>query len=237
MPKVLTTAATVTCPHGGAGTTIPSTPYVDAGGVVASEGDVGTLTCPFLPPCAGYTLQSMGLNATTIAGRKVILATDIQKSFTGLPLTISETTTLIDDSSPAPLPAGATTGEPSPAMLDLAPPVVIAVPPAVAFVSTTMLPPIAVIAFTLTAAFPLSWDLRVLTSTPPGASMDAANGLPSGLVVAPGGGEWSSPSLTVTCTMSAAFMASLGPGTHKLFMTGVTQRGASAYFEATVTVS
>lgn len=237
MPKVLTTSAVITCPHGGVGTTVPSTPYVDAAGVVTGEGDTGTLTCVFLPPCAGYTLQSMGLNATTIADRKVILATDIQKSFTGLPLTISETTTLIDDSSPAPLPEGATAAEPSPAMLDEAPPVVVVVPPAVPFVSATMLPPTAIVTFTLTAAFPLAWDLRVLMTTPPGVSMDATNGLPSGLVVAPAGGAWSSPSLTVICTLSAAFMASLGPGAHKLFMTGVTQRGASAYAEATITVS
>ena len=100
-----------------------------------------------------------------------------------------------------------------------------------------MLPPTMVVTFTLTAPFPLSWDLRVLVTTPPGASMDATNGLPTGLVVAPAGGAWNAASLTVTCTLSAAFMASLGPGAHKLFMTGVTQRGASAYAEATLTVS
>lgn len=237
MPKVLTTSAVINCPHGGVGTTIPLTPYIDAVGVVTGEGDPGTLTCVFLPPCAGYTLQSMGLNATTIAGRKVILSTDIQKSFTGLPLTISETTTLIDESSPAPLPEGATSVESSPAMLDVAPPLVIAVPSAVPFVTAYMQPPTAIVTFTLTAAFPLSWDLRVLMTTPPGVSMDATNGLPSGLMVVPAGGHWSSPSLTVTCTLTAAFMASLGPGAHKLFMTGVTQRGASAYAEATITVT
>lgn len=237
MPQVLTTTAVITCPHGGLGTTTPATPYVDSqGGIVTCENDVGVLACVFIVPCVGYTLSSMGLNASTIAGKKVILVTDFQKSVTGLPLTLVETTMTIDDSTPAPLPAGASSAALAPEMLDIAPPVVVAVPPAIPFVSSTMLPPTALITFTLTSAFPLSWTLTLLNGTLL-TSIDATNGLPTGLVVAPSGGAWSSPSLTVTATMTAAFMASLSPGTHYFYMTGVSKRGKSSFASATIMVS
>jgi len=237
MPQVLTTTATITCPHGGIGTTTPATPYVNAqGGFVTSEGDVGVLSCPFIVPCVGYTLASMGLNASTIGGRKVILATDFQKSVTGLPLAIVETTAVIDDSTPTPLPPEASSQTASPELLDCAPPAVVAAPFAVPFTVTTMLPPMAAITFTLTSAFPLSWTLTLLNTTL-GASIDATNGLPSGLVLAPAGGSWTTPSLIVTATMSAAFMASLTPGTHWFYMTGVSKRGKSSFASAQVVVS
>src|SRR5262245_15559428 len=85
MPRVLTTNAIITCPHGGLGTTTPVTPLWQAqGGLVAAAGDPGVLSCVFIVPCVGYTLRSMGLNATTVAGRAAILATDFQQSLTGL---------------------------------------------------------------------------------------------------------------------------------------------------------
>lgn len=236
MPQVLTTTATITCPHGGLGTTVPAAPWVNVqGGYVTTEGDVGTLSCPFVVPCGGYALASMGLNASVMGGRKVVLATDFQKSFTGLPLVIVETTTLVDDSTPAPLPAGSSSQALAPAMLDVAPPVVVAVPPALPFVTATMLPPTGLVTFTLSSAFPKSWSL-VLIDTTTGVSLDVTDGVP-GLVVAPAGGAWTSPSLTVTATLTAAFMAALSPGTHWLYMTGVSQRGKSAFGAATVVVS
>src|SRR5690348_8195629 len=72
MPQILTTNAIITCPHGGKGTTIPTVPkWRINGGFVSVEGDTGSLACPFLIyPCIGYTLQSMGLNATTMDQRK-----------------------------------------------------------------------------------------------------------------------------------------------------------------------
>lgn len=237
MPQVLTTTATIMCPHGGIGTTVPATPWMNVqGGVVTAEGDFGTLSCPFVVPCTGYTLASMGLNATVMGGRKVVLATDFQKSVTGLPLRVVETTTLVDDSTPAALPEGASSQPVAPEMLDLVPPVVVAVPPALPFVTLTMLPPSGVITFTLTSAFPKSWSL-VLINTTTGASMDVTDGVPPGLVVAPPGGQWSSPSLVVTVTLTAAFMAALTPGTHWLYMTGVSRRGKSGFAPATVVVS
>jgi hypothetical protein len=236
MPKVLTTTATIQCPHGFPGTTTPSTPYVNVqGGYVTVEGDVGTLSCTFNPPCVGYTLASMGLNASSIGGRKVILSTDFQKTVTGLPLSIVETTTMIDDSTPAALPAGAASAPLAPELLDTAPPVVVAVPPSVPFVTTTMLPPSAPVVFTLTSAFPLSWNLVLLNGTT-GAHLDVTNGVP-GLVVTPPGGSWPSPTLVVTATMTAVFMAALSPGMHWLYMTGVSKRGLSAFARASIVVS
>lgn len=235
MPKVLTTSATITCPHGGTGTTTPSTPYVDAQGTVTCEGDVGVLSCVFTMPCVGYTLKSMGLNATTIAGKKVILSTDLQQSQTGLPLSIVETTTLVDDSTPSPLPDGASSAPLAPELLDVAPPVIAGVPPSVPFVTSTMQPASAPVTFTLNSAFPLSWTLTLLNVTSM-QSIDVTNGMP-GLVVAPAGGSWPSPSLTVVATMTAAFLAALGPGTHYLYMSGVSKRGMSSTFQVTLVVS
>ncbi|HEX2093615.1 MAG TPA: hypothetical protein VHG28_14510, partial [Longimicrobiaceae bacterium] len=101
MPLLMTQGATVTCPHGGVGTTLPTTQALTISGLTALvEGDTGTLACPLVTyPCVGYTLRSMGLNATTISQRRAILATDMQQSYTGLPLTIVETQTVLQDNS------------------------------------------------------------------------------------------------------------------------------------------
>src|SRR5690349_1532670 len=107
MPQVMTTNAIVLCPHGGQGVTTPTAPLWSVnGGFVVREGDSGVLSCPFLTPCIGYTLRSMGLNSTKIGGVSAIMVTDFNQSFTGLPLTITETHTTIDNSTPAPLPPG-----------------------------------------------------------------------------------------------------------------------------------
>src|SRR5438876_10116778 len=124
MPQVLTTHAIITCPHGGVGTTVPSAPlWTVNGGNVLVEGDVGVLSCLFPYPCGGYRLQSMGLNASRIQGRKVILVTDFNKSFTGLPLAITETHTTLDGGTPAPIPAGAPAPPPTLEMADRIKPV------------------------------------------------------------------------------------------------------------------
>lgn len=239
MPQVLTTNAVILCPHGGPGTSISSTlAWSVNGGYVLVEGDAGTLACPFLPfPCTGYTLKSMGLNSTTIQGRKVILATDFQQSVTGLPLLITETNTTIDDSTPAPIPPGGQAPPLTPALADAVQPTIAAASPAVAFDSTTMLPPTVPMAFTLSSPFPLQWMLRLINEPPPGGHADVTNGMPPGLVVAPAGGAWPTPSLSVTATMTAPYMAALGVGNHDFYMVGVSQRGLSGYAKAVLTVS
>jgi hypothetical protein len=230
MPKVLTTNAIILCPHLGKGTSTPLSPVwkVD-GGYVLAEGDTGVLACPFLPlPCAGYTLRSMGLNATKIQGRKVIVVTDFNQSITGLPLTMTESHTTVDSSTPAPLPPRGPAPPLPPAILDLVPPVVTATMPVGTF-SVSTGPPSVVATFQLSSAFPRQWVLTRISEPPPGSHEDLTPGKPPGAVVAPAGGSWTTPSLTVTLTMTAVYMTALGIGKHHFYLTGVSQRGLSGY--------
>ena len=200
------------------------------------EGDTGTLACPFvLCPCVGFTLRSMGLNATTLNGRRVILATDFNQTFTGLPLIIQEFHQAHDQTTPAPLPAGQSSQPPSPAMADMVKPIVVPIPPVLAFNSVTMMPAMLNLVFNLTSAFPLQWTLTLLNGVTK-MNFDLTNGMPP-LIIAPVGGVWGSPNLTVSITLNAAFMASLGIGTHHFCMTGVSQRGLSGFAECILTVS
>lgn len=234
MPQLMTTNALVTCPHGGKGTSIPSSPtWAIQGGFVLREGDTGVLTCPW---CVEYTLQSMRLNATTIDGVPAVLATDFNRTAIGLPLLIAETHTTFDNSTPAPVPAGADAPPLSPELLDTTPPVVVPLLPAAAFSSTTMLPVTLPLVFTLASPFPLMWTLTRV-SEPSGSHADLTNGDPTGAVALPAGGDWTTPLLAVTLTMSAAFMAGLGIGIHHFYMTGVNKRGLSAWAESMLTVS
>lgn len=238
MPQVLTTNAVILCPHLGVGTSIPTNPKWSVnGGIVLLENDTGTLACPFLAyPCVGYQLRSMGLNATQVDGRQVILATDFNQTLTGLPLQITEFHQTIDDSTPAPIPAGAEAPPLSPALLDAVPPVVTGSPPLVLFNSTTMLPQTITVTFSLSSNYPLSWVLTLL-NIPMGYDADLTDGEPPGLTMVPAGGEWNTPNLTVTMTMTAAYAAALGPGMHHFFMTGINQRGLSSFAKVVLTVS
>jgi hypothetical protein len=237
MPQVLTTNALILCPHGGKGTTIASDPkWQISGGFVAVEGDTGVLACPFVPlPCGGYQLRSMGLNATEIDGRKVILVTDFNQSITGLPLTMMETHDVIDDSTPAPLPAGQPVPPLTPAMTDVTKPLVTCVPAASTFNSTTALPSTLAAAFTLSTAFPLKWRLTLINETEK-TNADLTNGLPPALNVQPSGGTWNFPTQTVMLNMTLAFLATLAPGLHRFFMTGVNQRWFTGFAEMILTV-
>src|SRR3954447_10742934 len=98
MPQILTTSARILCPHGGEGATTSGTKWRIGSGFVSVENDVGVLSCRFDPPCVGYRLTSMGLNASQIDGRKVILVTDFNQTSTGLPLLITETHQVLDNS-------------------------------------------------------------------------------------------------------------------------------------------
>jgi hypothetical protein len=240
MPQVLTTNAIITCPHGGLGTSTPTDPKWSVnGGIVLLENDPGVIACPFLIwPCVGYQLRSMGLNATQIDGRKVILVTDFNQSFTGLPLTMTETHQVLDNSTPAPIPAGQSAPPLSPALADAIQPVVTAAPPALAFSTLITPPPPPLVAvFTLFSDYPLLWKLVVI-SEPAGGDKDLTNDPPPpGLLVAPSGGEWSTPTLVVTITMSPIFINSLGIGIHHFFMTGVNQRGLTSNAEMILTVT
>jgi hypothetical protein len=236
MPLVLTTNALITCPHGGVGTTIPLSPkWTVNGGFVTADGDSGTLTCVFIPPCVGYTLKSMGLNATTIDGKNAMLVTDFVQSISGVPLQIQDFHTTSDDSTPAPIPSGQSAPPPTPALADLAAPVAVAAPPTMPF-SLSAPAPVA-FTFTLTSDHPLRWILTLL-DIPNNMHMDLTNGAP-GAVVTPSGGSWTEPELTVAVTLSPPFVGALGIGTSQLYLTGISQRGVSGsaigYIEVTAT--
>jgi hypothetical protein len=235
MPLVLTTNAVILCPHAGPGTTIPTSPkWTVNGGFVAADGDSGTLACPFLIyPCVGYTLQSMGLNATKIDGKNAILVTDFNQSFTGLPLTMQDFHQTSDNSTPAPVPTGQSAPPPTPALADLVAPVVTAIPPAVPFSISTPTP--VAFSFTLASDHPLKWMLTLING-PNVTHVDLTNGAP-GATVTPSGGNWTTPSLTIAVTMLPAFVAALSIGTSQLFLTGVSQRGLSGYGMGAIIVS
>ena len=236
MPKVLTTLATITCPHTGYGTSVPSSSDWEVlGAPILVEGDSGTLSCTFPVPCVGYTLQSMGLNSTKINGQKVILITDVNFSKTGLPLTMTDNHNVFDDSTTTSIPAGQDAPPITPAMADAIPPVVVVTPPAAVFNTTTQMPPTIPVTFVLTTTFPLKWSL-VWISVPTGSHQDLTTGLP-GATPAPPGGSWSSPSLTVVLTLTIPFLSTLTPGMHYFYMTGVSQRGLTATMPCILTVS
>jgi hypothetical protein len=175
------------------------------------------------------------LNATQIDGRKVILVTDFNQSVTRLPLMMMETHSVIDDSTPAPLPPGEPVSPLSPAMTDVSKPLVTCFPAALAFNSTTALPPNLTAAFALSSAFPLKWTLTLINETEK-TSADLTDGLPPAFTVQPFGGAWSLPTQTITLNMTLAFLASLAPGLHRFFMTGVSQRGLTGFAEMILTV-
>ena len=236
MPQVLTTNALIFCPHGGKGTTTPLHPkWTVDGGYVLVEGDPGVLACPFLPfPCVGYQLKSMGLNATEIDGQKVILVTDFNQTFTGLPLFMTEFHQTFDDSTPAGIPSGESAPPASPEMADVVPPVVTPAVQTFPFsISTTPVP--VEVTFTLTADHPLQWMLTLL-NTRLGVHLDLTNGLP-GATVAPAGGEWQIPGLTINVNLAPPFLSALTPGTHYLFLTAVSRRGLRGYAQAILTVT
>jgi hypothetical protein len=120
-------------------------------------------------------------------------------------------------------------------MLDLAPPVVVAVPPTLVFNTVTQLPPPTPVAVTLTSAFPSRYSVTLL-NTVAGQSIDLTNGA-AGVAVGPAGGAWTSPVLVLTIQFTPPFLTALGPGAHELYCTGISQRGLSAHAKVTVTVS
>jgi hypothetical protein len=241
MPQVLTTNALIQCPHGGVGKSTATDPkWVISGGEVLLHGDPGVLSCIFIPPCTGYQLRSMGLNATQVDGRQVMLVTDFTQSFTGFPLTITEVHQTFDSSTPAPIPVGASPAPMPPELQETDQPTVTAVPPFLAFskaaFGNTGQPPSLVMTFSLQTQFPLGWMLTMLNA-PAVTSTDITKGVPPNILVAPAGGSWSSPALAVTVTILGTFMAALPIGDHYFVLTAVNFRGKSHYAEVQLAVS
>ena len=243
MPQVLTTNAVITCPHGGIGTTIPSEPIWNVdGGLVLVENDAGTLTCVSSVPCKGYVLRSMGLNATRIRGKKVILVTDFNRTETGLPLVMSEVHPVKDNSSPPPLVDGQDAPPLPPPLADeVTPPVVTCSAPTALFHRLApVAPPITT--FTLTNDFPLQWILTLIKEPAPGEFIDLTTTTVPGIIVAPSGGAssggaWNASLANIAMTLELAFLNSLIDGVYSFYMTGVSQRGLSENFVFVLTVA
>jgi hypothetical protein len=241
VPKVLTTNALIQCPHLTVGQSVSSDPTwsVD-GGFVLVEGDRGLFPpCPSQVQCNGYTLRSMGLNATQIKGKKVILATDFNQTDSGLPLTIQETQNKVkDDTSPAPIPDGQDAPPLPPPLADETKPSVVVAPPGPLVFSLAAGPPPTLGAtFTLTSAHPLKWILTLIHDVP-GGSVDRLNdSQPAGLTLTPSDSAWNVSPLTISLSMTKAYMGTLVAGAHRFFMTGVSQRGISKFVELVLTVN
>ncbi len=239
MPQVLTTNAMILCAHlTPAQKNPPVAPLWSInGGNVLVEGDSGTFpTCPSIFQCGGYLLRSMGLNATKMATRKVILVTDFNLTSSGLPITMIETHPVFDITTPAPIPDGQQAPPLPPEMTDFVKPVISSSVTSLAFDKTTMTPPSVTVTFTLTSAHPLRWILTQIDE-PENVTSDRTNVQPSGMTVSPPGGQWNVSPLSINLTMTAAFMATLLPLDHRFFLTGVTQRGLSNFAEVVLTVS
>jgi len=242
MPRVLTTNAVVTCPHGGVGTSVAATPLWEAaGGTVLQEGDVGTLTCVFLPPCGGYVLASMGLNATTVAGRRVVLETDFQRSATGMPLLVVEAHPVFDDSTPAPLPPPVPGVPPpplAPELLDAVRPTVTATPTSVVFKKTPPppVPPGVAFGFAFAGPFPGRWELT-WQNPETGESIPLTTDPPPGITVTPTGGAWDGSPGAVAVTVAASVLQLLPPNPghpQQFVLTAISPRGL--WGSATVSV-
>jgi hypothetical protein len=239
MPKVLTTNAQITCPHSGQGTSTPagSVP-VQAGGRVLTDGDQGTIaSCTNQVLCVSYRLTSLGLNSMYVGGKRVMLVTDFVQSNTGYPLTVTDSHQVFDHTVPVKLTPGTTPVTPPELREDDHPTVTVA-PPTLPFSqsgfansgSPASLPYV----FTLSSQFPRRWTLF---RTGPMLSGDITGGIPASITVAPSGGAWSTPSLTVSVTVTGTFASTLAIGTHTFVLTAVNHRGLWGMAEAKLTVS
>src|SRR5438876_4167065 len=109
MPQVVTTNTQILCAHlSPAQKDPPLAPlWTIDGGTVLVEGDSGKFPdCPSTINCGRYQLRSMGLNASLVAAKRVVLVTDFNQSFTGLPITMIETHHVLDETTPAAIPDG-----------------------------------------------------------------------------------------------------------------------------------
>jgi hypothetical protein len=240
MPKILTTNAIVRCPHG-LGVSIPTDPKCTInGGIVLLHGDSGTLpTCFNLPPCATYQLQSLGLNATKVDGRNVMLVTDFIVTATGYPCTATETHQIIDDSTLVPIPPGQTAPPLPPELQSTDQPTVTGAPGlafSLAGFANTGNPTSLMMTFTVQSQFPRKWILFMISDLPTSQSRDITAGEPPNIVVAPSSGAWPG-SGQITVTLLGSYMATLAPTFHRFVLTAVNHRGLWGSTEIILTVS
>ncbi len=237
MPHVLTTNATVVCPHLGQGSGIPTDDrWHINGGRVLLEGDRGVIAgcVQILAPCLKYQLHSMGLNATSVGGRPVMLTTDLVLTNTGCPLVMLESHGVVDNSTPAPLPPGSSSTELPPELQEGDRPVVSASPNSLTYTSAR-----ADFLFTFTSRFPGGWKL---TFAPLATSTleieDWTSGAIADVDVDPSGGIWRDATMHVTVTIKKRKLDSMFPGEkHYVTLTAFNQRGLAHHATVELTKS
>jgi hypothetical protein len=238
-PQVLTTNAKILCPHGNLGISTSGDPTWSVnGGMVLVEGDHGSFPpCPSQVQCGGYTLKSMGLNATQIKGKKVILVTDFNQTDSGLPITMSELHKVIDKTSPAPIPSGQDAPPLPPPLADETEPLIDVAPSGpFTFTISSNTPATVEVTFKLTSAHPLKWILTLVHEQPGTSSEQLNDSQPAGLTLTPSDSSWNASPLSITLKMIAAYMNTLAPGDHIFFMTAVSQRGLPSFRKLVLTV-
>ncbi|HEY6245733.1 MAG TPA: hypothetical protein VIX17_17405 [Pyrinomonadaceae bacterium] len=239
MPQVATTNTQILCGHLTPATKNPPLAplWTIDGGTVLVEGDSGSFfSCPSTFKCGGYVLKSMGLNATEVTGKKVILVTDFNLTTSGLPITMIDIHPVFDETTPAAIPDGQPAPPLPPEMTDLIKPVVTASLTTQLFTISTNTPPSVVVTFTLISAHPMQWILTQLDE-PEHQTNNRTTTQPPGMTITPSGGVWNVSPLNLTLTLTGAFMATLMPGIHRFFLTGVSQRGLSSFAELELTVA
>jgi hypothetical protein len=239
VPKVLTTAAVVRCPHGGQGSSMPAgTPLLFAGGAVLADGDQGTIAlCTNQVQCKTYKLSSMQLNSMYVGGKRIMLVTDFIQTDTGFPLAVTESHNVVDQTVPSPLAPGATPTTPPELREDDKPAVTVTVAPppfSKSGFANSGQPVSLPFAFSLTSLFPRRWTLWRIS---PGLSQELTAGLPPGITVAPSGGAWAASPLTVAMTVTGAFVATMDVATHSFVLTAVNHRGLWGMAEAKLAVA
>jgi hypothetical protein len=112
-------------------------------------------------------------------------------------------------------------------------------PFSIATFSSTSQPAMLPFTFSLSSQFPLKWMLWQVG--PPATQLDVTAGIPSQVTVIPAGaspdGTWSSPSATVSVTITGTYAATLAPGNHELVLTAVNRRGFSKFDKGVLVVS
>ena len=234
MPKIWTANAKVSCPHGGGGTSqaIPPRLAKISGGEILLDGDQGVFDsppCTNTPPCVGYACRSMGLNATSIQGRPVMLVSDFTQTYTGFPVTVVESHVVDDKTLPGTPPA---TGQViPPEMQETDTPTVVCVPPSAPVLDRGLQQhePAGDAALHLLALEPVPAEVDALAGRAAGDAARRHRRHPGQVTVVPVGaspdGTWSSPSATVSVTITGTYAATLAPGNHEFVLTAVNRAG------------
>ena len=222
MPKIWTTNAQVSCPHGGGGRSIPVPPRqaTIAGGEILLDGDQGvfdTPPCLNTPPCVGLRPRLDGAERDDDPGSQRDARQRLRPDVHRLPahedrVARRRRQDAAGDASgdrgrdPA-RDAGGRHADRS----SVVPPTF---PFSIATFGSTSQPATVPFSFSLSSQYPLKWMLWQVG--PPAMQLDVTAGIPSQVTVLPVGaspdGTWSSPSATVSVTIMGTYRGDADAG-------------------------